>query len=158
MLARTRWGLAVVAAVGLTGRAAGQAAVTPDLRVLSLRSLQAGRSVRIRGRDIGTLTGSVAGVRDGTLWLGGSSAERRVPLAGIDSVWVSRGHAATGALVGALLGTAVGIAATSGTSCQLGDDSCTTAASLRATGIILGGVLVGALIGGGAKSWDLRYP
>lgn len=158
MFARTSWGVALVAAVCLAGRAAGQAAPTPDLRVLSLRSLQAGRTVRVSGRDIGMLTGSVAGVRDGALWLGGSSAERRVPLAGIDSVWVSRGHAGTGALVGGLLGAVVGVAAISGRSCQLGDSNCIAGASLAATGIMLSGVLVGALIGGEAKSWELRYP
>jgi hypothetical protein len=158
MLTRTSWGVALVAAVGLAGRAAGQSAPTPDLRVLSLRSLQAGRTVRVRGQDIGTLTGSVAGVRDGALWLGGPSAERRVPLAGIDSVWVSRGHAGTGALVGGLVGAVVGAAAMSGKSCQLGDSNCMVGASLAATGIMLGGILVGALIGGESKSWELRYP
>jgi hypothetical protein len=158
MFARTSWGVALVAAVGLAGRAAGQAAPTPDLRVLSLRSLQASRTVRVSGRDIGTLTGSVAGVRDGALWLGGPSAERRVPLAGIDSVWVSRGHAETGALVGGLVGAVVGVAAMSRRSCQFGDNSCVAGASLAATGIMLSGGLVGVLIGTGVRSWELRYP
>jgi len=158
VFARTSWGIALVAAVGLAGRAVGQGAPSPDLRVLSLRSLQAGRTVRVSGRDLGTLTGSVVGVRDGALWLGGPSAERRVPVAGIDSVWVSRGHAGTGALVGGLIGVVVAVAAMSGRSCQLGDNNCITGASLAATGIMASGMLLGAVIGGEAKSWDLRYP
>ncbi len=158
MFTRASWSVALVAAVCLAGQAAGQVAPTPDLRVLSLRSLQAGRTVRVSGRDIGTLTGSVAGVREGAFWLGGSLAERRVPLGGIDSVWVSRGHAGTGALVGALIGGVVGVAAMSGRSCQLGDSNCIAGASLAATGIMLTGVLVGAIIGDAAKSWDRRYP
>lgn len=158
MFARMSWGVALVATIGLAGRVAGQTAPTPDLRVLSLRSLQLGRGVRVSGRDIGTVSGSVAGVRDGALWLGGPSAERRVPLAGIDSVWVSRGHATTGALVGGLVGAFVGIAALSGRGCQVGDNNCIAGASLEATGIMLSGVLVGALIGGAARSWELRYP
>jgi hypothetical protein len=158
MFTRTTSIFALVAAFCLADRAAGQAAPTPDLRVLSLRSLQAGRAVRVSGRDIGTLTGSVAGVREGALWLGGSLPERSVPLAGIDSVWVSRGHAGTGALVGGMIGAVAGAAATSGTSCQLGDYNCVVGASLAATGIMLGGILIGALIGEGAKTWQLRYP
>jgi hypothetical protein len=158
MSVRTSWWVVLVAVVGLASRATGQTAASPDLRVLSLRSLQAGRAVRISGQGIGTLTGSVAGVRDGALWLQGPSTERPVPLGGIDSVWVSRGHAGAGALVGALLGTVVGVAATSGTSCQVGDESCIVGASLQATGIMLSAMLVGALIGSTAKSWDLRYP
>jgi hypothetical protein len=158
MFARTSWGVALVAAVGLAGRAAGQGAPTPDLRVLSLRSLQAGRTVRVSGRDLGTLTGSVVGVRDGALWLGGPSAGRRVPVTGIDSVWVSRGHAGTGAVVGVLIGAVVGVAAVSGRSCASLDINCAAGAYLTATAIMLSGGLVGALIGDGAKSWDLRYP
>jgi hypothetical protein len=73
-------------------------------------------------------------------------------------VWVSRGHAGTGALVGGLIGAVVGFAAMSRTSCQLSDNNCIVGASLAGTGIMLSGGLVGALIGGGAKSWDLRYP
>ena len=81
-----------------------------------------------------------------------------MPLTGIDSVWVSRGHAGTGALVGGLIGAVVGVAAISGRSCQLGDSNCIAGASLAATGIMLSGVLVGALIGDGEKSWERRYP
>jgi len=77
MFARTSWGVALVAAVGLAGQAAGQAASAPDLRVLALRSLQAGRTVRVSGQGIGTLTGSVAGVRDGAFWLGGRRPSAR---------------------------------------------------------------------------------
>ena len=157
MFARTRWHVALVLAASLAGRAAGQAP-SPDLRALSLRSLPAGRTVRIAGRDIGTLTGPVAGARDGALRLGVEPATRGVPLAGIDSVWVSRGHAGTGALLGTVIGAVVAVAVMSGKTCQLGDSGCITAGSAALTGIILSGTCLGAVIGGGTKSWQLRYP
>jgi len=157
MLARRGWYLALAAAVSLAGGATGQTPA-PDLRALSLRSLQAGRTIRISGREIGTLTGPVAGVRDGVLWLGAEPAARGVPLAGIDSVWVTRNHVATGALVGTLVGAIVAVAVMSGKTCELGDSGCITSGSAELTGIMLSGTLVGIAIGSGAKSWQLRYP
>ena len=162
MFAHTGRRVALVAAISLAGRvAAAQAPVQPagpDLRTLSLRSLKAGRSIRVGGRDFGTLTGSFAGVRDGSLWLGVEPSGRSVPVAGIDSVWVGRGHAATGAIVGTLVGIVVGAAAISGKRCSFGDDACMSEGYATFSGIWLGGTLLGALIGGQAKSWDLRYP
>ncbi len=157
MLVRTRCNIALAAVVALAARASGQAS-PPDLRALSLRSLQVGRSVRITGRDIGTLSGPFVEVREGALWLRGQPANRNVPVAGIDSVWVARSHAATGALVGGLIGSVVGLVAISGKSCPLGDNGCLGGAYLESAGITLGGLLVGALIGSGTKSWQLRYP
>jgi len=49
MFARTSWYAALVLVVSPAGRAAGQAPA-PDLRALSLRSLRAGRTIRISGR------------------------------------------------------------------------------------------------------------
>jgi hypothetical protein len=157
MVARSGCYLAFAAAVSLAGSLAGQAPA-PDLRALSLRSLQAGRTIRISGREIGTLTGAVAGVRDGALWLGAEPAARSVPLAGIDSVWVSRGHGGTGALIGTLVGAVVAVAVMSGKTCELGDWGCIASGSAEVTGIMLSGTLLGVAIGSGAKSWQLRYP
>ena len=123
-----------------------------------MRSLQAGRTVRVRGHDVGTLTGSAIGVHDGALWLQGEPRSRQVSIADIDWVWVSRGHAATGALVGGLIGAVVGVAAIAGRSCQLGDRACLNGAYLESSGIALGGLLVGALIGSGTRNWQLPYP
>src|SRR2546430_12028351 len=133
MVARTGCSLALAVAVSRAGGATGQTPA-PDLRALSLRSLQAGRTIRISGREIGTLTGAVAGVRDGALWLGAEPAARGVPLAGIDSVWVSRGHAGTGALVGTLIGAVVAVAVMSGKTCELGDSGCITSGSAELPG------------------------
>ena len=157
MVAGTRWYVALALALSLAERAHGQAP-PPDLRALSLRSLHAGRTIRISGREIGTITGPVAGVRDGALWLGVEPAARGVPLAGIDSAWVSHGHVATGAVAGTLVGLIVGVAVMSGKRCELGDSGCFEGAFAALTGITLSGTLLGAVIGGGAKSWQLRYP
>lgn len=158
MFARTSWSLALVAVTCLASQAAGQSAPPPDLRLLSLRALQAGRPVRVRGHDIGALTGSVLGVYDGALWLHDRPRDSQVSIAEIDSVWVGRSHATTGALVGGLIGLVAGAAAVSGKTCQLGDDACIGGLYLESAGITLGGMLLGALIGSGTRSWQLRFP
>ncbi|OLC35258.1 MAG: hypothetical protein AUH81_10615 [Candidatus Rokubacteria bacterium 13_1_40CM_4_69_5] len=154
-----RGSLALVAVIALAAQAAGQAAPPPDLRVIALRSLKVGRDVRVSGRDIGTRAGSFGAVRDGALWLQGQPADHTVPVAGIDSMWVkSGGHAATGALIGGLMGTVVSLAVISGKSCAFGDRGCLWGLYAESAGITLAGLLVGAMIGSGAKSWQLRYP
>jgi hypothetical protein len=163
MLAHSARRAALVAAISLAAGGAGAQtapaqAAGPDLRTLSLRSLKAGRTIRVGGRDFGTLTGSFAGVRDGSLWLGVEPSSRGVPVTGIDSVWVSRGHSTTGAIVGAVVGTIVGVAALSGKYCQFGDQGCLEGRMAGFTGIMLGSSLLGAVIGDGVKSWNLRYP
>lgn len=158
MFAHQSWRVALIAVAALAGRAAAQTASAPDIRALSLSSLKAGRSIRVNGRNIGTVTGSFSAVRDGSLWLEAEPSGRSVPLAGIDSVWVSHGHAATGALVGGLLGVALGAAAISGKKCDFLDNGCMTEGYATFMGVWLGTTLVGAIIGGQARSWDLRYP
>jgi hypothetical protein len=164
MLTQAGWRLASLAAflVGVAAeRAQTQArapASLPDLRMLSLKSLRAGRSIRVGGRDFGTLTGSFAGVRDGSLWLGAEPTGRGVPVAGIDSVWVGHSHATTGAIVGGLVGIVLGAAVISGQRCSFVDNGCMTSAYGTFAGVSLGTTLLGAIIGGATKSWDLRYP
>jgi hypothetical protein len=162
MLTQTGWRLALVAAVSLVGRAAAQTVPAPpdapDLRMLSLQSLKAGRSIRVGGRDIGMLHGSFAGVRDGALLLGAEPTGKSVPISGIDSLWVSRGHGGTGAIVGGLLGLALGVAAISGKQCSILDNGCMNAAFGTFAGVWIGSTLLGAIIGDATKSWDLRYP
>jgi hypothetical protein len=158
MFVSQSWTFALVAVTGLWSRAAGQTAPPPDLRLLSLRALQAGRTVRVSGHALGTVTGSVVGVQDAALWLHDQPRDRQVPIVEIDSVWVGRNHATTGALVGGLVGGVVGAAAISGKTCQLGDQTCLSGAYLESAAITLGGLLLGALIGGGVRSWQLRFP
>jgi hypothetical protein len=159
MYARGGWTLGLVGVVVLSAGAAGQVSPVTDVRVLALRSLQTGRTVRVRGRDIGTLTGSFVEVRDGVLWLQHQSTSRSALVAGIDSMWVSRSRTSTGALVGGLIGSVLGLVVTiSGNTCFVDDVDCITGKYLTLTGISLGGLIVGALIGSGAKSWQLRYP
>jgi hypothetical protein len=98
------------------------------------------------------------GVQDGALWLHVQPRDRQVTIAQIDSVWVSRNHATTGALVGGLIGGGVGAVAASGKTCQLGDGACLTGAYLESVVITLGGALLGALVGSGTRSWQLRFP
>lgn len=154
MHARTL-GILMVASFCWAVRVTGQAA--PDLRALFLRSLEAGRALRVSGHDVGTITGSFADVRDSALVFEGQPG-RRVPIAGIDSMWISKGHASTGAIVGGVVGLVIGIVAISGKTCQFGDTACQSGAYLESSGITLGGTLVGALIGSGIKSWHLRFP
>lgn len=160
MHAWTGWRVAVIAAAVLGRRSAAQTAPVqaPDLRMLSLTSLKAGRSVRVGGPGFGTITGSFAGVRDGSLWLGAETTGRSVPIAGIDSVWVGNGHGTTGAVVGNLVGLAAGAAAVSGKRCSFLDNVCMSQGYATFTGVWLGTTLVGAIIGSLTNSWDLRFP
>jgi len=50
------------------------------------------------------------------------------------------------------------VAVMSGKTCELGDSGCINAGLAGFTGIMLSGTLLGAVIGGGTKSWQLRYP
>lgn len=147
----------IVASFCVAARAGGQSAAAPDLRVVFLRSFEAGRALKVSGRDVGTITGSFAEVRDSALVFEGRPG-RRVPIAGIDSMWVSKGHGSTGAIVGGVVGLVVAVVAISGKTCQIGDTACQSGAYLESSGITLGGTLVGALIGSGIKSWHLRFP
>ena len=162
MLTQIGWRLALVAAVSLAGRAAAQTAPAqapaPDLRMLSLKSLKAGRSIRVGGRDIGTLRGSFAGVREGSLWLGAEPTDKSVAISGIDSVWVSHGHAGTGAIVGGVVGVVAGAAAISGKQCSFLNKACMSEGYATFMGVWLGSTLLGAVIGDLTKSWDLRFP
>lgn len=159
MLTRQGLILGLAGVVAISAGAAAQESPVTDVRVLALRSLRAGRTVRVSGRDIGTLTGSFVEVRDGALWLQHQPTNRSAPVAGIDSIWVSRGRSRTGALAGLLIGSVVGVAVLSNKPCQLvGDSGCFHEAYLEGVGITLGGMVIGALIGSGAKSWQLRYP
>jgi hypothetical protein len=130
----------------------------PDIRTLSLRSLRAGRSVRIAGPNIGTVTGTLVGVHDGSLWLNSDSARGPLSLAGIDSIWLSHGHGGTGAILGMLVGGVVARVALAGNNCDFTDNGCITSTLLSAAGITTVGALLGAVIGSGVKSWELRYP
>jgi len=138
-------------------RAAAQAPTT-DIRTLSLRSLRAGRSVRVAGRDIGTVTGTLVGVRDGALWLNSYPAHDPVPLAGIDSVWVSHNHHVAGAIVGLVVGSVVAEMVASRNTCTILDNGCTESIVWSLLGITTAGTVLGSAIGSGLKSWELRYP
>jgi hypothetical protein len=129
----------------------------PDIRTLSFRSLRAGRSVRIAGPNIGTMTGRLVGVHDGSLWLNSDPATGPVPLAGIDSVWVSHGHGGIGAVVGILAGSVVARAAVAGT-CGFADGGCITSSMLSAAGIMTLSAILGSVLGSSVRSWELRYP
>jgi len=156
MFARTLWHAAIVAAACFPGWAAGQAAPAPDIRLRSMQSLQAGR-VRVSGREIGTITGSLAGVHDGALWFD-DPAQRQIPVAAIDSVWVRRGHAKTGAILGGVVGVLLAVRYLIDRCGWGGDQSCVQSTEAGGDGMVLGGVAIGAILGSVTKSWKLRYP
>jgi hypothetical protein len=158
MFPRTSWSCALVAVTCLGSQAAGQTPPPPDLRLLSLRALHAGQAIRVSGHDLGTVSGSVQGVHDGALWLHDQPQDRQVSIAQIDSVWVGRNRARTGAIVGGLIGGVAGVVAVSGKTCQVGDSACLSGGILESTVITVGGLLLGALIGSGTRSWQLRFP
>jgi hypothetical protein len=152
----------IVASFCVAARVAGQSAGAPDLRMLFLRSMKAGQALRVSGHDVGTITGSFAGVvRDSALVFGGGGVQagRVAPIAGIDSIWVGNGHASSGILVGSVVGLVVAREALSGNHCDVfTHSSCLGGLYLEFFGITAGGALVGGLIGSGIRSWHLRFP
>jgi hypothetical protein len=138
-------------------RAAAQAP-TSDIRTLSLRSLRAGWSVRIAGRDIGTITGTLVGVRDGALWLNSYPPRDPVPLAGIDSVWVGHNHHVAGGVIGLVVGSVVARMIASSKTCSALDNGCIESIAWSFLGITTAGAVLGSVIGSGLKRWERRYP
>ena len=109
---------------------------------------------RIEGRLI---AGSAA-----TLRLGVPAGSTDYTTAAIDSLWVRRSSAKTGAIVvaipGAILGTALGILA-NGVGCQDdGGDPCPEAIPLLGLAGAATGAVLGAVIGSFIHRWERRIP
>ncbi len=150
------WVLGLTA--GVPARVSAQESLSRDVRVLALRSLRAGQVVRVVGPAFGMRTGPVIGVTGGMFLLGGARGTDSLSVSGIDSVWIRKGHARAGWLVGGLVGTVVGIAVLSHQSCAIGDIGCEFGAVFEGAGITLAGALVGAGIGSAVPDWKRRYP
>lgn len=147
--------MALALTVALATNAAAQESATQDIRVLALRSLEAGRTVRVVGQRFGTRTGPFVAVGDSVLQL---RYVGPVPLAAIDSAWVGHRHTTEGTLVGLLLGALWASAYMSHQSCSILNSDCINHTAGVGSAILLGSTFVGAVIGSGINSWERRYP
>src|SRR5712692_2733727 len=130
---------------------------------VALARLGAGQRVRIRGSGVGRVQGWVVRSSSNLVTLHTDGSTLDVPAPDVDSLWVrGRGHAGTGALVGAAAGgIGLGVALTVALSGPRGpcDGGCGAAPFFG--GLLVGGAggaLVGALIGTGVSKWQLRVP
>ena len=133
--------------------------VSLDLRLATLRGLKDGQVIRVSGA-FGTREGAVVDRSDSVVTLAQRTPANVVRVAEIDSVWLRRGHAGTGAIVGSLIGAIGGVAIASNATCpslnELG--GCFTERYLTALGGAAGGALLGAAVGSGVHGWRLLYP
>lgn len=133
----------------------------PAQRVgLALARLGAGQRVRVRARPVGFVDGWVVSSSPNLVTIrtqAGSQIE--VPAPGVDSLWARHGsHAGTGALIGGAV-AGVGLGAVAVGLSGLGERGTDPAAFVP--GFLIGGVggvLIGALIGGTVPKWELRVP
>jgi hypothetical protein len=139
------------------------AQVQPDsARVAaSLRAVRLGTEMRVHAPSFGRVEGSFRRV-DSLLVVGDVWSPKRIPIGGIDTVWVRSNN---GARKGATIGAAVGAALAGlvvGAFCSDPDNACGVRAVLPlvlAGGFVgaLPGVLIGAaMLGGG--TWSVVYP
>jgi hypothetical protein len=158
VLAPERFALAFVAVAAVATQGAAQDSSAVDVRVLALRALEVGSTIRIVGRDVGMHTGAFQGLREGAAWLREESGDHSLPTGGIDSVWVERRDPSHGAFLGGLLGGLVGFVVIASNPCQMGDTRCLNNRLDTSLGITLGGTLLGALFGNANVQWSRRYP
>jgi hypothetical protein len=153
-----RWDfLTVTLMVGLSAYLDAQTPGDIASREASVEALRTGAWVRVAAAPLGRIEGRVVAHTATELVLSVEEGPSRIPLAGVDTLWVRGKATRTGALVGGLLGTGLGILIAT----QAVEEGETPGADwVGAFG--LGGALVGGSLGAALGSafprWDRRYP
>ena len=127
---------------------------------LALARLGAGQHVRIRASGGGLVEGWVVSSSPNLVTLRTDGSRIEVPAPGVDSLWVRRGSAGRGALIGGAVG-GIGLALVGAASCHGGRANEAPPGVCVAYGLVVGGAggaLVGALIGTAFPKWRLRVP
>lgn len=129
-------------------------------RESAVAKLNTGQQIRISGEAMSRLVGKAGVAANDTLDFAQDDAVRRIPVPAIDTLWVRGGAGGTGAIVGAAVGTVLGLmalAAAHGTC----DSDCGYSGLEVVGGILVGAAVVvpvGAIIGGRFQKWHRRYP
>ena len=158
-------GIAVFLTLAATSRrpaAAQSQATDAEHRHAALAKVSPGRQVMVAVPVSGRVRGALSRVDDSTLALQVDSAGMvRIPLIGVDTLWVRGRAAKTGAILGAIPG-ALFLGASAGLLCEIakGDGSTCSTAALTAGGVVAGGIggaIVGGLVGAAIPKWHRRF-
>lgn len=146
----------------LSGVAEGQNAANQRLGPV-LQSLSAGTTIRVTARGTNA-TGTFLGIAADSLSLETSTAQRRLAVATIDSLWIGKRHAVPGAITGGVIGgLALGAlgAFFIAVSCESPSGCHSDYPIAILTGAAVGGAggaLIGGAIGWLAQTWRRVYP
>jgi len=129
-----------------------------SLVLAALARLQPGKGIRVHTAGLGRLQGKFASLTDTTVALGTTTGPRSVAVAGIDSLWQRGSAAATGALVGMVIGgVLIGVAG--GELCKSFEGGDCTGSFVAGAAIgVAGGALVGGVIGALIPTWKRKVP
>jgi hypothetical protein len=142
----------------LPQRLTGQDTVDRPLKA-ALAGVAVGNTLNVSARGT-RVEGTFLRVVTDSLTLKSVSAERRIALATIDSVWVLRHHNAIGGVIGGVLGGALAAAVVTGW-CQTMSGCGSNSAFLMGFGVLIGGsagLLAGSGIGWLAQTRRRIYP
>jgi hypothetical protein len=134
-------------------------AQTPDLatRQAAVQTLSDSEWVRLSSPTFGRLEGRILEHTAAELVLGTGPQPMRIPATSIDTLWTRARPSRTGAIVGALAGTVIGVLIATGT-VERGESPGTDYLLVFGVGGAVGGGLLGALVGKAFPSWHRRYP
>jgi hypothetical protein len=126
---------------------------------VALASLRVGQPVRIRASGDGFVQGWISNSPNLVTLRTADGSRIEVPAPGVDSLWVRRTHARTGALIG---GAVAGIGLGAFLAYHMNHNPYTArntvAGGLGLVGGGVGGALIGANIGATVPRWQLRVP
>jgi len=124
--------------------------------------LTPGTTIRLHSRDRGRIEGPLVGAEGTTLTLETGATRTEWSTATLDSLWVRRTNAKTGAIIGAipgaLFGVAVGVYFNEAGCQDGGGDPCSEAIPLAGLAGAAAGALVGGLIGSLIPKWQRKVP
>jgi hypothetical protein len=122
-----------------------------------MESLRDSQWVRVAASDLGRRQGRLLQRGPSELVLGTSGEPLRVPATSVDTLWTRGTSWKQGALVGAIVGLGLGVAAAASGFGE--EDVDQTALWLGLTGIgTAGGAVAGTLVGAAIPRWTRKYP
>jgi hypothetical protein len=136
---------------------ASAAAQNGPVRPPVIESLRDSQWVRVAASDLGRRQGRLLEPGSTVLVLATEGEPLRIPATSVDTLWTKGTNWKQGALVGAVLGLGLGIAAAASGFGE--EDVGPTAVWLGCMGIgTAGGALVGTIFGAALPRWTRRYP
>lgn len=128
-------------------------------RIAAVARLAQGSTIRLKGPGVGVIDVKLRSPAGDTITVGRWLPERRVALAGVDSIWVRHDGTGTGALFGAVVGALFFGHLGSQLAGMCDSANCTNHGFIvgGAFGIMIGGS-IGAIVGSMQHDYELIYP